>query len=139
METQVWKHQLVACCYYILCFVESVPRSANPCKRPRSAKKNGSSLTEPISDAAAEDVRLDSPHKSCIKSLHPESSRDADAESAIVPGHFPTPPEVKQQLLQSTNVIAIHREVAKLSFHLERIQILLIIKGTIQRVPRTSV
>ena len=49
-------------------------------------QENGSSLTELISDAAAEDVRLNSPHKSCILSLHPESSRDADAESAVVPG-----------------------------------------------------
>ena len=108
-------------------------------------QENGSSLTEPISAAAAEDIRLDSPHKSCIVSLHPESSRDADAESVIVPGQVPTPPEVKQQLLQSTNMIAIHREVTKLSSfigqssHLERIQILLIVKVTIQRVPCTSV
>ena len=56
-------------------------------------QENGSSLSEPI---AAEDVRLDSPHKSCILSLHPESSRNADAESAIVPGQVPTPPEVKR-------------------------------------------
>ena len=54
-------------------------------------QENGFSLAEPILDAATEDVRLDSPHKSCIVSLHPESSRDADAESAIVPGQVPTP------------------------------------------------
>ena len=105
-------------------------------------KENGSSLMEPIPDAAAEDVRLDSPHNSCIISLHPESSCNADAESAIVPGKVPTPPEVKQQLLQSTNVIAIHREVTKLSSFIGRsshLEMILIIKGTIQRAPCTSV